>query len=138
MTKTIRTDPARSAVMRAVKSKDTAPEMVVRRLVHRLGFRFRLHREDLPGKPDLVFPSRRKILLVNGCFWHGHECSRGNRQPKKNADYWRSKIAQNVDRDVRNQTALSEIGWEVLTIWECEISKAKMDILGDKLKDFLD
>lgn len=138
MKKATTTDPARSATMRAVKSKDTGPEMVVRRLVHQLGFRFRLHRKDLPGKPDLVFPGRRKIVLVHGCFWHGHDCNRGARQPKANADYWKEKITRNVDRDHRNIAALCAGGWEPLIVWECQTPKALQDSLRDKLKNFLD
>lgn len=137
MTKAIATDPKRSAIMRAVRSKDTAPEMVVRRLAHRLGFRFRLHRKDLPGSPDLVFPSRRKVVLVHGCFWHGHSCSRGARQPKANSDYWQAKIVRNVDRDVRNTSALNQAGWEVLIVWECDTLKGKREKLAAELKEFL-
>ncbi|MEO4041146.1 very short patch repair endonuclease [Hoeflea sp. CAU 1731] len=131
------TDPARSAVMRAVKSRDTAPEMVVRRLVHALGYRYRLHRRDLPGAPDLVFPGRRKVVFVHGCFWHGHDCPRGARAPKTNADYWRAKIARNTARDARNAQALADAGWRVLTVWECETPKAKRAALEVKLKAFL-
>jgi len=131
------TDVARSAIMRAVKSKNTTPEMIVRRLIHGLGFRFRLHRKDLPGKPDLVFPGRRKIVFVNGCFWHGHDCPRGARQPKANADYWRKKISRNVDRDGRNIAALRDCGWEPMIVWECETQKTKRAALSDKLEAFL-
>ncbi len=137
MTKAATTDPVRSAIMRAVKSKDTMPEMIVRRLVHALGFRFRLHRQDLPGSPDLVFPSRRKVVFVNGCFWHRHSCARGARQPKANSDYWTAKISRNVDRDGRNLQALQRAGWQVLTVWECETPKGKLDILETRLKAFL-
>ena len=106
--------------MRAVKCKDTAPEMVVRRLVHSLGYRYRLHRRDLPGKPDLVFGPRRKVIFVHGCFWHGHTCKRGNRQPKTNADYWRKKIQVNKERDKSTLEELRARGWEILVVWECE------------------
>lgn len=112
--------PERSRTMRAVKSRNTTPEMLVRRMVHGLGKRYRLHREDLPGKPDLTFARLRKIIFVHGCFWHGHDCKRGARQPKENADYWRQKIARNKDRDARAQEALHAMGWDVLVIWECE------------------
>jgi len=115
-----RTAAARSAVMRAVKSKDTKPEMSVRALTHRLGFRFRLHRKNLPGCPDLVFVTRRKAIFVNGCFWHGHDCKRGARPPKTNAPYWRAKIATNRIRDARARTELAAAGWEAMTVWECE------------------
>jgi DNA mismatch endonuclease (patch repair protein) len=110
----------RSAIMRAVRSKDTKPEMIVRRLVYRLGYRYRLHRADLPGKPDLVFPGRRKIVFVHGCWWHGHDCRRGARMPKTNLPYWQAKIARNQARDRANHAALTERGWEVATIWECQ------------------
>ncbi|WP_210253692.1 very short patch repair endonuclease [Methylocella tundrae] len=113
-------DAARSAVMRAVKSTDTKPEMIVRSIAHRLGFRFRLHRKSLPGCPDLVFVTRRKAIFVNGCFWHGHDCKRGARMPKANADYWRSKITRNQARDLRVREDLAAAGWDVFTIWECE------------------
>jgi DNA mismatch endonuclease (patch repair protein) len=92
----------RSRVMRAVKGKDTKPEMIVRRMAHALGYRYRLHRTDLPGSPDLVFAGRQKVIFVHGCFWHGHDCARGSRQPKTNAEYWRAKIARNVTRDAAN------------------------------------
>ncbi|GGO38607.1 very short patch repair endonuclease [Gemmobacter aquaticus] len=131
------TDPVRSATMRAVKSKDTTPEMKVRRLVHGLGCRYRLHRKDLPGKPDLVFGSRRKVIMVNGCFWHGHDCARGARQPKSNSDYWKPKIGRNVARDATNLAALQDAGWDVLTIWECETKAADRPALEKRLREFL-
>lgn len=118
------TDPARSAVMRAVKSRDSKAEMTVRRAAHALGYRFRLHRSDLPGTPDLVFPGRRTALFVNGCFWHGHDCPRGARAPKTNAEYWRAKIARNVARDARVEAELGALGWRAETIWECELKDA--------------
>lgn len=107
--------------MRAVKARDTGPEMVVRRMAHALGFRFRLHRKDLPGSPDLVFAARKTAVFVHGCFWHGHDCARGARVPKTNSDYWRAKIARNVARDARVRGELEALGWRVETIWECEI-----------------
>ncbi|UED34879.1 very short patch repair endonuclease (plasmid) [Rhizobium ruizarguesonis] len=137
MVKAIVTDSRRSAIMRAVKSKDTAPEMIVRRLVHSLGFRYRLHRKDLPGKPDLIFPARRKVIFVHGCFWHGHDCSRGARKPKSNADYWHAKIARNVERDGRNNEALQKAGWDVMTVWECDTKVADREGLAVRLDAFL-
>ena len=125
----------RSRVMARVKGKDTRPEMTVRRLAHALGYRFRLHRKDLPGAPDLVFPGRGKVIFVHGCFWHGHDCPRGSRQPKQNADYWRAKIARNVERDAQAVAALEGEGWGVLTLWECELKDA--DALGARLEAFL-
>lgn len=109
-----------SARMRRIRKKDTKPELVVRRLVHRLGFRFRLHRNDLPGTPDLVFVSRKKVILVHGCFWHQHSCALGSKQPRANPDYWLPKLARNVSRDAANQRLLAEQGWDTLVVWECE------------------
>lgn len=111
----------RSAIMRAVKSKDTKPELQLRRALHRIGFRYRLNVKDLPGKPDLLFPKYGVALFVHGCFWHGHQCKRGRRIPKTNTVYWREKIRKNRDRDCKNKTALEALGWRVLTVWECEI-----------------
>lgn len=107
--------------MQAVKSKDTKPELAIRSFVHSAGFRYRLHRRDLPGCPDLVFPSRRKVIFVHGCFWHGHFCRRGSRVPKTHTDYWRGKVKRNQLRDAEIQEKLRKAGWSVLTVWECEI-----------------
>ncbi|MGD2131347.1 MAG: very short patch repair endonuclease [Maricaulaceae bacterium] len=128
------TPAQRSAVMARVKSKNTKPEMLVRRAAHALGYRFRLHRKDLPGAPDLVFASRRAVIFVHGCFWHGHDCARGARMPKANAAYWRAKIARNRARDAASTQALEADGWRVLTVWECEL---KRDDLPDRLSAFL-
>ncbi len=114
----------RSAVMRRVKGKDTSPELVVRKALTRLGARYRLHRKDLPGKPDIVMPGRRLALFVHGCFWHGHDCARGSRVPKQNRDYWVGKVAGNVARDARSREALAALGWRVETIWECDLKDA--------------
>ena len=130
------TPEQRSRVMRAVKSRDTAPELAVRRLAHSLGYRYRLHRRDLPGTPDLVFPSRRKVVFVHGCFWHGHDCPRGDRMPKTNAEYWTTKIARNRERYERQQAELRLDGWRVLTVWECE-TRAR-EKLAARLRSFLD
>lgn len=111
----------RSRIMRAVKDRDTGPEMTVRRLVHGMGYRYRLHRKDLPGKPDLVFRTRRKTIFVHGCFWHGHDCARGARTPKTNRAYWEAKIARNGLRDSKHLKALELDGWRVLILWECEL-----------------
>ncbi|TGT91913.1 DNA mismatch endonuclease Vsr [Mesorhizobium sp. M8A.F.Ca.ET.161.01.1.1] len=123
--------------MRAIKSRDTNPEMVVRRLAYSLGYRFRLHSKSLPGKPDLVFPGRRKIIFVNGCFWHGHDCRRGFRAPKDNAGYWATKIIANRDRDIRTEAALRTAGWSVMTLWECETRRAGRAPLAEKIAAFL-
>ena len=111
----------RSWIMSQVHSQHTKPELLVRSLVHRLGYRFRLHRKDLPGAPDLVFPARRKVIFVHGCFWHGHTCPRGARLPKANAHYWREKIARNRKRDQQHRRNLRQLGWSVLVLWECQL-----------------
>lgn len=130
------TTEERSRIMRAVKGRDTKPEMTVRRTVHAMGYRYRLHCRELPGKPDLVFPSRRKIIFVNGCFWHGHDCRRGARIPKANRNYWEAKIERNAARDAKNGSKLVQLGWTVLTIWECELKES--DTLREKLRQFLE
>ncbi|CAN5185668.1 very short patch repair endonuclease [soil metagenome] len=111
----------RSAVMARVKSTGTKPELLIRRILTDLGARYRLHRKDLPGSPDMVMPGRRLAIFVHGCFWHGHDCARGSRVPKANRDYWVAKVARNVARDGRNQADLSAAGWRVETLWECEM-----------------
>lgn len=122
--------------MRAVKDRDTKPEMIVRRMIHKMGYRYRLHRKDLPGKPDLVFPGRKKVIFVNGCFWHGHTCRRGARTPKTNREYWVEKIGKNRVRDRKSRRALSVKGWKVLTLWECQLKN--LDIVEKKVVRFLD
>ena len=131
----VKTDRDRSRIMRAVKSKDTTPEIAVRRLVHSLGYRYRLHRRELPGKPDLVFAPRKKVIFVHGCFWHGHDCKRGARIPKSNTNYWRQKISRNRERDAVTLHKLKTSGWDVLVIWECEV---RDDGLDRRLRCFLD
>lgn len=126
----------RRRTMRAVKSRDTKPEMKVRRIAHSMGYRYRLHRADLPGKPDLVFPSRRKVIFVHGCWWHGHDCKRGAREPATNRDYWLPKLARNKKRDAENEKLLGADGWNVLTFWECQLKDA--DELAVRLRNFLD
>jgi DNA mismatch endonuclease (patch repair protein) len=121
--------------MQAVKSKDTAPELTVRRLAHGMGYRFRLHRKDLPGKPDLVFPGRHRVIFVHGCFWHGHDCIRGARVPKGNRDYWVKKIARNRARDQKNLEELTAAGWTSLVVWECNMRNEKK--LTTQVRDFL-
>lgn len=111
----------RSRIMRQVKSRDTTPELLVRRVAHRMGYRFRLCRKDLPGCPDLVFPRLHKIIFVHGCFWHGHDCARGARVPKQNRMYWQKKVSGNQVRDKRNLQKLKLAGWRVLVIWECAV-----------------
>jgi len=119
----------RSAVMRRVKGRDTAPELTVRRALTRLGARYRLHRKDLPGNPDVVLPGRRLALFVHGCFWHGHDCARGARVPKANRDYWVGKVERNRARDAKSRAALEALRWRVETIWECELKDAaRLDV----------
>jgi DNA mismatch endonuclease (patch repair protein) len=127
----------RSRVMRAVKSGDTTPELVVRRLVHALGYRFRLHRRDLPGQPDLVFPRLQKAIQVHGCFWHRHACDAGQSTPATRLDYWGAKFARNVERDRRNLRRLRRLGWRVLVVWECQTAHAKREVLAARLARFL-
>jgi len=111
----------RSAVMARVKAKNTTPELAVRKALTGLGARYRLHRKDLPGKPDIVLPGRRLAIFVHGCFWHGHDCARGARVPQANRDYWVAKVARNQARDQRNCADLAVGGWRVETVWECEL-----------------
>ncbi|WP_366940830.1 very short patch repair endonuclease [uncultured Amaricoccus sp.] len=132
-------DPARSAQMRLVRGKDTGPEMVVRRLAHGLGYRFRLHRRDLPGAPDLVFAGRRGIVFVHGCFWHRHGdpgCWRA-RLPKSRPEFWVPKLSANAARDASVEAALRADGWEVLVIWECETTPTRRRALAERLDGFL-
>lgn len=127
-------DAHRSATMRAVKSKNTKPELAVRSLLHRLGFRFRIHRKDIPGNPDIAFPGRRKVIFIHGCFWHGHDCVRGARIPMNNRDYWTVKVARNKARDARHLVALEASGWEAFTLWECELRDRH---LQERIRAFL-
>ena len=125
----------RSELMSRIRSKDTVPELVVRRLVHGMGYRYRLHAKDLPGRPDLVFRPRRKAIFVHGCFWHRHEgCSR-SRIPTTRSDFWRTKLNGNARRDQRNEVALDEMGWRILVVWECETKD--LDQLGEVVRRFL-
>lgn len=137
MTKAITSNTQRSAIMRAVKSKDTKPEMIVRRLIHGMGYRYRLHGRGLSGKPDLVFAGRRKVIFVHGCFWHGHNCPRGARQPKANGEYWKTKIARNIQRDSASVVVLRKVGWQVMTVWECETKVGNRLALEQRLRNFL-
>ena len=120
-------------MMAGIKGKDTKPELVIRSALHRKGFRFRLHRSDLPGKPDLVFPKHRAVILVHGCFWHGHDCHLF-KWPKTREDFWREKIASNMERDRKQLSALSDAGWRVATIWECAL-KGRSRLPVEKVAD---
>jgi DNA mismatch endonuclease, patch repair protein len=136
MTDTL-TKNERSERMSRVRGRDTKPEMIVRRLLHSLGFRYRLHDRRLPGAPDLVFKSRRKVILIHGCFWHRHSdpACKLARMPKSQLDFWRPKLEGNRERDLRNQSELEAIGWEYLIVWECELGHREQ--LENKLLAFL-
>ncbi|MBV9760110.1 MAG: DNA mismatch endonuclease Vsr [Acidobacteriaceae bacterium] len=122
--------------MRSVKSEDTVPELLVRSMLHRSGYRYRLHDKTLPGKPDIVFTARRKVVFVHGCFWHGHHCARGARVPKSNTDYWTRKIARNRERHDTACKLLRQADWGVLTVWECQLKNR--DVLYKRLRAFLE
>lgn len=126
----------RSRIMAQVKSKGMKPEMQVRRLLHGLGYRYRLHRKDLPGRPDLVFPARRKVVFVNGCFWHFHSDCPRVRMPATNRNYWQTKLERNRARDERNIELLEKGGWAVTTVWECQLQD--MASTTERLIAFLD
>ncbi len=121
--------------MRSVRSRDTGPELKVRKIVYSLGFRYRLHQRDLPGAPDITFRPIKKIIFVHGCFWHGHSCKRGARIPKTNRDYWIKKISGNFERDKKHKAKLKKLGWRVLVIWECQIKNTKT--LEGRISHFL-
>jgi DNA mismatch endonuclease (patch repair protein) len=129
------TPEQRSEIMRRVRSRDTSPELAVRRMVHSLGFRYRLHDNDLPGHPDLVFPCRHKIIFVHGCYWHSHRCPAAS-IPASNAGYWRSKLQRNAARDKRNVRRLRSAGWGVAIVWECQVRDKPR--LAKRLFRFLD
>lgn len=116
------TKAERSERMKRVRDCNTKPELAVRRLTHAMGYRYRLHQRDLPGKPDMVFPGRKKVIFVHGCFWHGHSCKHGDRRPATNIGYWEKKIARNVERYSTQVESLKGGGWSVLTVWECEMA----------------
>lgn len=130
------TPAQRRKCMSSIKGRDTKPEMIVRKMVHSLGYRYRLHRMDLPGKPDLVFSRFKKVIFVHGCFWHKHRCRYGRVTPKTNAEFWRAKRESNKLRDIRNRKLLKEMGWSTLIIWECW-TKASKKTIEDKLKIYL-
>lgn len=122
--------------MRAVRSRDTTPELAVRRLLRAQGLTgYRLHRKDLPGQPDVTFLGRKKAIFIHGCFWHGHNCRRGKRMPVTNAAYWCSKIERNQQRDSERMADLKQMGWPTLIVWECELRD--IATLSAKLSDFL-
>lgn len=128
----------RSKQMSLVRAKDTKPEMRVRKLVHLMGYRYRLHARDIPGYPDLVFRKRRKVIFIHGCFWHQHDCVMGNRIPKSRIEFWQKKLLGNKKRDAQNCHQLRAEGWSVLVIWECQTVSTKMDRLRYRIERFLD
>lgn len=125
----------RSERMSRVRCKDTKPELRIRKMIHGLGYRFRLHRSNLPGKPDVVFPRKKKVLFIHGCFWHRHDCSAGRRMPKSRKTFWRDKLNGNKRRDQLNQKLLRERGWDVMVIWECEVKSGSQ--LENRIHEFL-
>ncbi|MGO7445148.1 very short patch repair endonuclease [Rhizobium ruizarguesonis] len=133
------TPAERSERMSRIRGKDSKPEIVVRRLAHGMGFRYRLHRKDVPGKPDLVFGNRKKVIFVHGCFWHKHGDSscRLARLPKSRLDFWGPKLARNAARDAENSARLKALGWGEMVVWECEVRKANLPVLQDRIREFL-
>ena len=128
----------RSSIMAKVRSENTKPEMKVRKLLHSLGYRFRLHRRDLPGKPDIVLPKYKAVVFVNGCFWHGcPTCRHAKIRPKNNADYWNKKLDRNIQRDKDNYQKLQQLGWRVIVVWECETKDKNIPYLQERLKNEL-
>lgn len=125
----------RSALMRSVRRRDTSPEMIVRKMAHKMGARYRLHCADLPGTPDIVFPSRRLCIFVHGCFWHRHDGCRLASTPGSNVNFWQEKFKKNVERDLRKELELVRRGWRVATIWECETRK--IETLADRVSGLL-
>lgn len=130
------TPSRRSANMRAIGSKNTKPEMIVRRALRAAGYPgYRLHRKDLPGRPDIAFIGRKKAIFVHGCFWHGHDCKEGSRRPRSRLEYWLPKISGNQERDAKHHAQMEAAGWDVLTIWDCE---ARLGSLTERIQQFLE
>lgn len=120
----------RSEVMSKIRGKNTKPEMILRSLLFRQGFRFRVHKKDLPGKPDIVLPKYKTVIFVHGCFWHYHKECREGRIPSTNTKFWEGKLFNNVEKDARYKETLEKMGWNVLTVWECEIEKSTDEVLN--------
>lgn len=125
--------------MSRIRGKDSKPELIVRRLVHAMGFRYRLHRKELPGTPDLVFGNRKKVIFVHGCYWHRHSDSSCKlaRLPKSRLDFWLPKLERNAERDAENNARLKALGWKEMVVWECQVSKANLPHLSDRIREFL-
>jgi len=126
----------RSRIMSEVKGKNTKPELIVRSLLHKMGYRFRLHRRDLPGNPDIVLPKYKKIIFVHGCFWHGHEECPRSRRPTSNEDFWNEKLNRTICRDKENISRLKGAGWSTFVVWTCQFKD--MNLLKNKLKRFIE
>ncbi|MEM9108874.1 MAG: DNA mismatch endonuclease Vsr [Planctomycetota bacterium] len=129
---------ARSALMRGIRRRDTRPEVTLRKLLHGLGYRYRICRPDLPGTPDLTFPSRRAVIFVHGCFWHRHSCRRGRSVPRTNRTEWLAKFQRNICRDRRNRIQLRKCGWRVLVVWECQLRASKLPATIPRVIAFLE
>ena len=123
--------------MSKISGKNTKPELIIRKALFAEGYRYRLHKKDLPGKPDIVFTSRKKVIFINGCFWHGHSCKRGT-LPETNKNFWAKKIDGNKKRDKRNLKKLKTMEWDILTIWQCEIKKSTLEAQINRIKVFLE
>ena len=123
--------------MSKIGPKDSEPELFIRKLIHNLGYRFRLHRKDLPGKPDLVFPKYKKVIFVHGCFWHGHSGCKKSKLPETNKTFWEEKIDKNIKRDSDNYVGLKNLGWDYLVFWQCQIKKKNFEFLKQKITSFL-
>lgn len=131
------TKTKRSSIMRAVRSRDTSPECVVRKIVSSLGVRYRLHGKKLPGRPDLVFPALKKVVFVHGCFWHRHRCRKGCSMPATRVEFWQTKFAKNTARDAVVKRELRRAGWKSLTVWECQLTTARLDRTTTRLEKYL-
>lgn len=123
--------------MSKIGPKNSEPEMFIRKLVHSMGYRFRLHRKELPGKPDLVFPKYKKVIFVNGCFWHGHKGCKRAKLPETHMVFWKKKIEKNIKNDTKNSIALKNLGWDYLVIWQCEITSNNIERLKKRIQSFL-
>jgi DNA mismatch endonuclease (patch repair protein) len=126
----------RSKIMSSIKSYDTQPELMIRSLIHRMGYRFRLRNVWLPGSPDIVLPRHKKVIFIHGCFWHGHQKCKKSKRPNTNKDFWKHKLDNNVDRDKRQQRELNKLGWHYLVVWQCQISKP--ETVRKRIKRFID
>ncbi len=128
----------RSQIMSKISGKNTKPEITIRKIAHSLGYRFRLHKKDLPGKPDIVFPRYKKVIFVNGCFWHGHKNCTRSKLPTTNKKFWKEKIEGNKKKDICNYRNLKKLDWDYLIIWQCEIKVGNRNKLENKIQKFLD